>query len=355
MKRLLVFLVPLAAACVSPQAFILHSPMQPTSAQTVTYTATATDDEGVTRMEIWEDRNTLTTCNGMQCASRVSTQMLRRCDFSPAQTNATCTFTTTSGYPDSSFIGYRVVAFDAGGRQGTDGWIYYAAGAWPWPNNPIPIYGTGAPAEKLDVVFIPDTDYNGNNTQFINDVSGLVANGYFSTNSWSTHVRPWRGNWNLYVTYRTGDAQGYQSGCNSAPSNWTTMRSIVNSGGIVHTANLRDCGGIGDGSLFSILRGNNATLVHESGHSVFSLSDEYCCDGGYWEIGPNANVFSSQANCQNTAAATGCSSANCVQIGTTGWWHSDNNCLMASGNTFGCSDVARIIWLYTQCGNGTGC
>jgi len=94
----------LLAGCTSPRVFVLHSPMQPTNAQSVTYTATATDSDGVTAIEIWEDRNTLTTCNGMQCATNVSTTQLTTCNISPAQVNANCTFTTAGGYPDSSFI-----------------------------------------------------------------------------------------------------------------------------------------------------------------------------------------------------------------------------------------------------------
>jgi len=332
------------SACAGPNVFILHSPIQPSNTQPVTYAARAVDSDGVASMEIWEDRNTLSLCsNGMQCATRVSTSLLRTCNFNPPQTSATCTFTTASGYPDGSFIGYRLVARDALGNSSSEGWIYYAAGAFPWPNNPIPIYGTGAPAEKIDVVFIPDTDYGGNNNQFMLDVTSLVTNGYLSTQPFGQEIRLWRGFWNLYITYQTGDAKGYQNGCNQAPANWANLSTIVNSGGIVHTANLRDCGGIGNGSLFSIMAGANNTLVHETGHSVFSLADEYCCDGGYWQIGPEANVFSSQANCQANATSHGWPTSDCVQIGTTGWWRSDGaNDLMAGGGQNGRSDRGRI-------------
>jgi hypothetical protein len=332
--------------------------MQPNNTQAVTYTAAASDSTGVASIEIWEDRNTLALCsNGMQCATRVATSRLTSCNFSPPQNNATCTFTTTSGYPNGSFIGYRAVARDTQGNSGSDGWIYYAAGAFPWPNNPIPIYGTGAPAEKIDLVFIPDTDYGGNNNQFMLDVTSLVTNGYLSSQQFAQEIRPWRGFWNFYITYQTGDAQGYGSGCNQAPGNWTNLRAIVDSGGIVHTANLRDCGGIGDGSLFSVVAGANATAIHETGHSVFSMADEYCCDGGYWEIGPEANTFSSQASCQNNATSHGWPTADCVQIGTTGWWRSDGaGDLMAGGGSFGRSDRRRIFWLYfNQCLGATGC
>lgn len=355
----------LLAGCTSPRVFVLHAPMQPTNAQPVTYTATATDSDGVTAIEIWEDRNTLTTCNGMQCANNVSTARLTTCNISPAQVNASCTFTTTGGYPNGSFIGYRAVARDTQGRTGSEGWIYFAAGAFPWPNNPIPIYGKGAPAEKIDVIFIPDPDFGGNNNQFITAVSNLVANGYLSTANFATNVRTWRGTWNLYVTYQTGDAMGFGNGCNQAPANWTNLTTIVDAGAIVHVNNLRDCGQRPPNGIFSIQVGANQTLVHETGHTVFDLADEYCCDGGYWQTTPHGNMFSNQAACQTSATAHGWPTSDCVQLagpncggGTAStWWRSDGGGdLMQCGSTFGRADDARIFWMYfEQCGGAPGC
>ena len=357
----------LLSACQNwpPGVFVLHSPAQPANADNVTFTAQGRDsDGGIARIEIWERRYLLDVCNGMQCASFVSSALLETCDFSPPQANATCAFTTTAGYPDSSYVAYQARATDSEGSSATEGWIYFAAGEWPWPDNPIPIYGRGAPGEKIDLVFIPDTDYNGDNDRFMDDVTDLLSDAYFSTDVFANEIRPFRGYWNFYITYRTGDAQGFGSGCNSAPSNWTNMRSIVNSGGIVHTAALRDCAGVGDGSLFSVEVGEaftNPTAIHETGHSVFSLSDEYCCDGGYWQTNPHPNVMTSQANCQNTATANGWATTDCVQIGTTGFWRLDpaddlmrqNN---STTNPMARSDQKRIYWLYfDNCADTPGC
>ncbi|MGK2962233.1 MAG: hypothetical protein ACSLFK_08815 [Gemmatimonadaceae bacterium] len=355
----------LASCATVPTVFVLHSPIQPNNTQTVTYTATASHADGIAAIEIWENRNRMHLCsNGMQCATSVSTGILRTCTFSPVQTTANCAFTTTAGYPDSSFVGYRAVARSAGNKSATEGWIYFAAGAFPWPNNPIPIYGTGAPAEKIDLVFIPDPDYGGNNNQFMQDATSLVTNSYLSSANFALDTRPFRGYWNFYITYQAGDARGFGSGCNTAPPNWTNLRTIVNSGGILHTAALRDCAGVGDGSLFSIQTGatfTNPTAIHETGHSVFSLADEYCCDGGYWQIGPNANLFSTQTNCQNNATSSSWPTADCVQIGTTGWWRSDGTAdLMQNNNSntnrYGRSDQRRVYWLYfNQCAGSAGC
>src|SRR5262249_24314897 len=128
LKRWLILFAPAVfTACGAPTVFVLHAPLQPSSTQSVPYTASATDRDGVTAIEIWEDRNTLGTCaNGMQCATRVSTTRLQTCPFNPPQQNAQCAFTTSAAYPDGSFIGYRSTARNTQGNSATDGWIYYA-------------------------------------------------------------------------------------------------------------------------------------------------------------------------------------------------------------------------------------
>lgn len=349
-----------------PGIFVLHSPIQPASTDNVTFTADASDsDGGVATIEIWERRYKLDLCsNGMMCANFVSSALLRTCNFSPPQSPANCTFTTSAAYPDSSFVSYQAKATDSEGASSTNGWIYFAASEWPWPNNAIPIWGMGAPAEKIDLVFIPDTDYGGDNAQFMQDVTTLVRDSYFSTQDFAQHVRPWRSLWNFYITYQTGDARGFGSGCNTAPANWTNMSAIINSGGIVHVNALRDCAGIGNGSLFSVEMGEtftNPTGQHETGHSVFSLADEYCCDGGYWQTSPHPNVMSSQANCQTVASNNGWATGDCAQIGTTGWWRVEpSDDLMANNNSNTNSmqraDQMRIYWLYfDQCMDTPGC
>jgi hypothetical protein len=296
----------------------------------------------------------------MHCATHVSTSLLRTCNIAPAQNNATCTAITSAGYADGSFIGYRAVARGSSGNTATDGWIYFAAGAFPWPDDPIPVYATGAPAEKVDLVFIPDPDYGGNDAQFVQDASDMLASAYMASGSFADYTRRYRGLWNFYITYRTGDAAGYPNGCNTAPANWTNLRAIVNDGAIIHTQNLRDCSGIGDGSLLSVDVGSYGTAIHETGHAVFGLADEYCCDGGYVQATPHANVFSSQANCQTDATSNGWSTGDCTQIGTTGWWRSDGagDIMVSSAvaNSYGRSDLKRILWQYfEQCLGPPGC
>lgn len=52
--------------------------------------------------------------------------------------------------------------------------------------------------------------------------------------------------------------------------------------------NLRDCS-MTHG--FSAEAGNDNVFAHESGHMVFGLSDQYCCDSFYWQPSPHPNLY----------------------------------------------------------------
>ena len=65
--------------------------------------------------------------------------------------------------------------------------------------------------------------------------------------------------------------------------------------------------------------GEREILLHELGHSLFGLADEYCCDGGYWEAKPIPNIFESKQECERVKGE------ECHQIGAIPWWHSGHS------------------------------
>jgi hypothetical protein len=266
-----------------------------------------------------------------------------------------------SPYPDSSHIGYKATATNGVGETSSEGYIYFAAGTFPWPEDPIPIYVRGDQAAKVDLVFIPDMDYGVTNWEkgFMDDVTALIKNAFFSERPSARKIRSRREMWNFYITYFQGDAE---PGCNrTMPSNWTTLEATINSGFIVHRTDFRDCSGIGEGSVFSaeaILDPNNERFlsvpIHELGHSVFSLADEYF--GGYLFNLPlySHNVFPTRKMCRENAETHGWPKKNCKQIGKTGWYRSDGSGDImqnssSAENEPGPSGQLRIDWYYDKC------
>jgi parallel beta-helix repeat protein len=259
--------------------------------------------------------------------------------------------------------------------------------------NCVPIIKNGKTSDKIDIVFVPDNDYGGNTAQFITDVAALIANGYFG----ATEINNNRCRFNFYYYTQAGD---YQAVCQKwdLPQNYSTDCSFADSAAIVFTGGGRAC----SGSVFSTPPGNPRIVVHETGHKIFGMADEYCCDGGYFQPSSSQpNIFHSQANCQslseNPASCTNfcseqrcdwASNAACQSFATTnnlnpndcvgncspnwcnwrgqgfreccvdggdGWWKADpDTCYMLSGNTFedDCNErVSDKLDTYATCTN----
>jgi hypothetical protein len=111
---------------------------------------------------------------------------------------------------------------------------------------------------------------------------------------------------------------------------------------------------------------SDKTLIHESGHALFGLQDEYCCDSNYNQLSNVPNIWTSLAGCQAEAADIGHPTSNCTQIakGTTqsiNFWYIDpsgpTGSIMGSsqhepGSDFGKAGRRRINWRYGQCVGG---
>ena len=354
-------------AIAGPEVFIQHDPIQPDSSQPVAYKATAraSDGQAIKSIVISVELRELQINNRGQIISVFNNKYdLTTCHINPPKTDdAECTW-TDGPYPDSYHIGYKVTATNVVNVTNPDqGYTYFAAGTFPSPDDPIPIYVQGNPAEKIDLVFIPDEDYS--NLQnweqaFMQDVTDLIRDSFFSDKPFARGVRSRSEMWNFYITYHQGK---FVPPClHNKPPNWATLRATVNSGFIVHTTNLQDCSGIGEGSVFSaepldpnVVR-SFTVPIHELGHSVFSLADEY--PGGYLFHLPlySHNVFPGPKStmCKSNARSFGWPEKDCKKIGQTGWFRSDPpDNIMEDTSSFdnapGRSDEKRYDWLYDQC------
>jgi hypothetical protein len=78
---------------------------------------------------------------------------------------------------------------------------------------------------------------------------------------------------------------------------------------------------LGPRSSFSAGTQTNV-VMHESGHAVFALEDEYC-GTSYTQVDDDPNVWESLQNCQNDPSRPGWSMGSCSRICTANAWHYD--------------------------------
>jgi hypothetical protein len=166
---------------------------------------------------------------------------------------------------------------------------------YPWNiAKPVPVILSGDPKDKIDVVFVMDEDYKGDINKFRKDIMYLIQQGYFGAGEISSS----KCKWNFWYSTYEGD---YVSPCIkwNLDSNTLLGATFADGFGIVCSTPIASCAA-GSGTRFATEKGYPETAVHESGHAMFNLADEYCCAGGYFAFNhPTGghNIFKTQADC----------------------------------------------------------
>lgn len=218
----------------------------------------------------------------------------------------------------------------------------------------IPLRIAGRPTDKIDVVFIPDDDYGGDMALFVRDVQDTIINGYYQNEA----IEQNRIKFNFYYLNDEADITAYPATGFTPPLGsceaFQDATSFADSIAVTHKTDFRDWSGTRcERRVFCSEPTSYRTFVHESGHSLFGLKDEYCCDSHYSQNDPNPNIWSSRNNCQNDAMGMGWNTGDCSNFCTagsgncgTGFWDIDPaHCVMACSQS---CDPAILV----NCGPG---
>lgn len=201
------------------------------------------------------------------------------------------------------------------------------------PNPPIAEGSTVVPllewdntmASTLNIVFVPDTSYGdlsvqANLQRFFDDIEEVIEEGYWQNNSYWVNI----GRFNYYYMTVGGSAAAPTTGiCPNVtwPAQVATDASFADLVLLLHPNELRDCRW---GNRVTSEPTSFRTVVHESGHALFNLPDEYCCDGGYSNLPPV--LYNSSDSCNSDAANAAW--RNCTSFTATNgtaWWRSENS------------------------------
>ncbi len=288
----------------------LHDPIYPGSGENVTYSLEVSSDDGVTNVKLYE---LISSIDSTGTVSSGTEALLQEWNPAGSPTSATLTYTKTGGYPSNRLVRYRFVVTNGRGRTRSHD-VTFATRPYPVADQPAPIYVQGDVDHVFDIVFIPDTDIT-NMTTFYTNCRGMIKDAVFA----EPQVKPWSRQFNFYINPDTGHATDYDrisiDGTHQVPDNWANL-SFAEVKVLMHQNNLRD---YASGGLFSTEQQNRGTMMHEGGHSMFSLADEY--DGGsHWQEATLPNNWSSLAGAQADAPSRHKTAADATQIGTTGWY-----------------------------------
>jgi hypothetical protein len=185
--------------------------------------------------------------------------------------------------------------------------------------------------DAFNIVFVPDASYGdmsvlANRQNFVDDMTDVIENGYWQNRAYFNGL--FRFNY-YYVTVsgsvvpRTPDAMGnFRCPTVTWPAAVNTDGAFADQLLLIHSNTLRDCGGGGRATAEPT---SYRTIVHETGHGLFGLPDEYCCDSFYSEVRPvlysTGNACTTDAN---NASWRNCTSFTSSRDGSV-WWRSQGN------------------------------
>jgi hypothetical protein len=283
----------------SPELVLTVSDHNPTAIETVLFNATAVDESPMDRIEIYVNDEIVHVCNATE----------------------ECLYTggPYTEWPNgSNRFSAHAFAYDVYGHPQSTlrEWIFIG---WPFLNNrscqPMTI-SNYTHWNKIDILFVPDGDYNGNLNEFIWDMDAAIQNAYWA----SPTILAERDKFNFYYYRENASANRTEKNGSWSCRPVADARAMTldcgfrpESIGIIHKGDCRDSA-MRNPPMFTTEPGSSRTMIHELGHSLFGLSDEYCCDTGYMFPERYPNIWRSNESCRQYATLRTLDPDNCVHI-----------------------------------------
>jgi len=313
----------IVAGCANITTRPLHDPIYPSNGQTVTFNIRAEAPSGIKRVKIYE---TVSTVNAAGVVAVGARSLLDTRNFPAEPASIDENFGKPGGYLANRLVEYEFEVTNGDNRTRTHD-VTFAIRPYPVPNQPAPIYAQGDVDDVFDVVLIPDTD-----------VTSLAT--------WRTHCRDlivntihreptmkvFNKSYNFYINPERGTATDYDriavDGTHQMPANNAHL-SFADLRCLMHQNVLRD---YASGGVISMEMDRPQTFLHEGGHALFGLADEYS-GGAHWEAVEFPNNWGNRADAEAEAPSRGKSAGDVVQMGTTGWYKMcASDCSMISGS-----------------------
>jgi hypothetical protein len=318
---------------------VTHAPLVARSNDSIAFTATAI---------------TNTVPDSIEIQLLVNAVLVKTCKSSP------CTYT---GGPyttrQNGFLNYAAnikANYTVFGKQFTQSNVdgYYFTGItdanYNWNSSDV-LYARyrGATADHEDLVFHMADDYTANGqtfTDFVGDATDKVQDVYGAQDIVETNLDKF----NFWVYKNQGD----ESDCGRVHADANADMPWRDDDAVLHFTNLQDCTNPGL-SHFSAEGSNTKAFLHESGHAVFGLGDEYDGPTEYSIVqSPEPNIFDTEAQCRSEQITKSRDPNACYQFTTRsgGWWSiHQGTTVMTTGNVgdpWYTEAAERVRWYFTN-------
>jgi len=264
-----------------------YGPLHPDAGTAVTFTIHASDPTGISEVQLSVFEYEWTTLDNAVARPGGTWGAVQSWPFPTPENGISRTFTITAGFPQHSLICFSVDVLNAAGVQTSEKWAF-AAGGWSFGSVPIPLWirppvgdssGLVASTETENVqyihmVFIPQSGDSVYMTprHMLPDIDNLLFNHFLPNPA----IKIGEKHWAFHYSNEFGFIPDWDANApikvTSAQYNATNINSNV--GLILHTKPQRDWA---YGHFVGSEPGdaNFGTMLHEIGHSVFHLADEY--------------------------------------------------------------------------------
>ena len=288
------------AACSKPDIKISHSPVVATSSEQVTFTATSDTDSSDFEIQILVNATIVKTCTSSPCVYTGGPY--------PAYEGTTVSFLANITDNDCSDNCFN-----------TDGYNYFGItdSGYLWDGKfYAPARITGSTADKEDLMLHMSSDYTDNGedyTTFLSQVGDKIYDVLYEQDIVEDNMDKM----NVWVSLFPAES----ADCGTVSWIANLFLPPRDDDGVLHWENFQDCTNAGL-SHFSAEGSNTKAFLHEAGHAVFGLGDEYCGPTGYFEPAVEPNIWATETSCRAEQSAKGRDPDECYEFCNLsgGWW-----------------------------------
>jgi beta propeller repeat protein len=206
----------------------------------------------------------------------------------------------------------------------------------------VPLIYHGNPEDKINVVLIPNRwDYLDQLPRFVDRAMDVLEESFIPMSESIPFFDLEKFNFYYFgrfggrVTREYDDEYGYWKCDWDMPTHFEDHCPHTSFGAILHETDCRDYASGIFGEALSARAYMPGVLLHESGHAIFGLADEYDdepygCKAGYEETSPHPNIFEDKDRCEDITVADPLACHEFTEC-DGGWYKADySDCIMDS-------------------------